>query len=757
MERFCSGAAVWPPAQSIERGTVMVIRYASDTSPAAPGGWSPRVSAPGPFVGPSVGERISGAVLAGLVRLRRRLLPMICVAAIPLAGALMIQKLQPPRFETAATVFIDPNGGRPGRADAQADPAVLTMQLRLATSRAILQKAIETEKLVQDSSLFTRPTGLAALAQTALSLVKGSAAAPVEDRPAAILRMMSENIVARRADGTNLVEIAAVASDAASAARLANAVAQTFVDEIVLTADKAQGSDRARLIARTDDLKARLREAETKLAQFRVQNGLEPAGARQGTGDQDLASQLAKARAATIDARSRSDQIQKLLAGGKDIEAIADLVRSPSIERLRIQYNEAAAQEASFRTSLGPKHPAYLEAAEQAREKRRLLLEGLRLAASGAKADAQAARDLEAALEKRLGVDASAVMPAAPPAQMRELEREVEIARLAYERQMRLVDTADGPDQSGIARIVARAAVPSQATDAAASGIWKMAGLAASVLALVVLLFGGKATKKPVSARMAKKKATKPVAAAVTQAAPDPADTGMVGPAPARDRRADTPPLAPEREPDMIAHELAERGEEFALQTILVTASMAGLDKTGAALDLARAAARLDVRVLLIEACEHDPALTGRYASGETAGVITLQGRDRVIVAAELAPGLRAWVIPSEGVRSVPANDTDLRRYPAIAGHFDLVIMDGPVMSGGLAERKLARAAQTVVVVVPGQASPSQGWIATQLGIAADSIRVIPAAASPAPVLMPEPQPERVARPMSVVRLQKCA
>ena len=768
----------------------MVIRYASQTEPSASDGWSPRPSAPNPFVQPSLAGQLSGAITAGLARFRRRLLPMLLLAALPLAGAFVFQKVMPPLYQTAATVFVDPNGGRPGRADVPADPAILATQLNLATSRTVLQKAIEAEKLVQDSTLFARPTGLAALTRTALSLVRGSAAATVEDRPAAILRMMSENIAARRAQGANLIEIVATAPEPATAARLANAVAQTFVDDIILTVDKAQGSERARLLARAEDLRTRLREAEAKLAQFRSQNGLEPAngGAGGRAADQDLPSQLARARTAAIDARTRSDQIQKLLAAGKDIEAIADLVRSPSIERLRIQYNEAVAQEASFRTSLGPRHPAYLEAEQQAREKRRILLEGLRLAASGAKADMQAARDLEAALEKRLGVDAAAVAPSPPPAQMREIEREVELARLAYERQMRLVETADGADQPGIARLVARASVPLQPAEQQNAWIWKIAASAAGLLALLALLVGGRRARQPAGKKIRTGK-TKPEKIRTrsfwtgksgagkgaqdeisTPAghAPDlspamAAEVAMVRPAPgARERRVmpdASVPAAPVADTarDTIAHELAERGEEFALQTILVTASSPGLDKTAAAIDLARAAALLDVRVLLIEASEHDPALTGRFASGELSGVIALQGRDRVVVAAELAPGVRAWVIPAEGVRAVPANDVPLHRYTAIAGNFDLVIMDGPVMSGGLAERKLARTAQTIVVVVPESAQPGAGWVAGQLGVAVDSVRLIPVAFAPQPEVMMPPPERTAARPMSVVRLQKCA
>lgn len=733
----------------------MVIRYASDGPSPEAGSWNKRLNAPGPG-GPPLAERVKALAGRGVSRLRRRLLPMLIVGAIPFAAALAYLKILPPVYTTAASVFVDPNNGRPGRADAPADTAVLAAHARIATSRPILQKAIERDKLTEDSALFIKPTGVAALADVVLSMIRGKAGQPVEDRASAILRLMSENISAQRSGDANLIEITAMASDAGTAAKMANAVAQTFVDELIATADKASGSDRARLLVKADELKARLKDTEARLSLFRAQNGIDT-GTRGG--DQDLAGQLARARAASLDAKTKSDQIQKLIAAGKDIEAIADLVRSPSIERLRIQYNEAAAQEANFKTSLGPRHPAYLESAEQAREKRRLLLEGLRLAASAVRADWQAAREVELALEKKLGVDAGAVVAAGQPApaQLRELEREVELARLAYDRQMRMLDAADGSMQSAIARVVARAAAPSAAVSTSGGRVWKLAGLASALLALLVLATGRSnghraPVKKP-------GRTAKPPAASAPVTRPD---IPMVRRRPAVTETVVPPEEVPDeqtpnQQADTIAHEFADRGEEFALQVTLVTATTSSLDKTGTALRLALAAARLDVRVLMIDATEQEQGLTTRYAAGHATGIIALQGRDRLIVEAELEPGVRVSIAPHDAARAVPANDGSLPRLTSIAGHFDLVIMDGPILTGGLAERKLARTAQSIVVVTTASAAVDQARLAGQLDVPKDSIRLIRAATShPAPT---QPSMPSVAepRPISVIRLKKCA
>lgn len=727
----------------------MVIRYASDPAPPHASVRRERVSAP-VFGEPARSAPILTAAGNMLSRLRRRLFPMLLIGAIPFAAALAWKNVQPPVYEAVASVFIDPNNGRPGRTDQTLDPVVLDAHLRTVTSRALLQKAIERDKLAEDSSLYLKPTGVAALAETVIGLIRGQKAPPAEDRAQAILRLMSEKVSAERSGEANLIAVRAIVHDAGTAARLANAVAQTFVDEVVSGADRAVGSDRARLMARADELRAKLREAETKLAQARVQFGLDPARA-----DQDLAGQLARARAAALEARTKSDQIQKLLAAGKDIEAIADLVRSPSIERLRIQYNEAAAQEANFRTSLGPRHPAYLEAAEQAREKRRLLMEGLRLAASAAKADMQAARDLELQLEKRLGADTNAAAQA-PPSQLRELEREAELARLAYDRQMRLVDGAEGGLAAAAARLVAKASVPAAPVSLAQTRLWGLASAVSGVLALLVLLTGGKkATPKaaPKKARGWRLGASNPAQAdpAPTVRRPagakvSPAESGTEQPLPEAESAAPAP-VDPTEE---IATEVTAREEEFALQVTLVTATAATPERNATALRLAAAAARREVRVLLIDANEEDRTLTQRFGANPALATVQFQRRRRLVVAAEIAPGITVSVVPHESDRASPANDTSLRHLSTLVGNYDLVIVDGPTMASSLAVRKLARAAQGVVVVATG-AECDVAKLAVRLDVMPEVVRVIRAAEGPAP------ETTAAARPMSIVRLQQCA
>jgi|GEM_PF-1280176 len=744
----------------------MVIRYANDPEPAS--ATLARHPAAPAAMAAGIGEQLGGLLAAAGARLRRRLPAMLVVGALPFAVGFAYLKVLPPLYTAEATVFVDPAGGRPGRADSPADQALVTALMRQATSRPVLQRAIEKDKLADDPAIYTRPTGMAALVSTLFDLARRPAADKPENRSEAILRMLGEQVAIAQAGEVNLLAISARAGEAGTAARLANSVAQAFVDEVVTNGEGALGAEKTRIDSRIGEARRRLADAETRLVEFRQRNGIDHPAAKPGA-EVDLAAQLTRARAATIDLKAKSDQIQKLLASGKDIEAIADLVRSPSIERLRIQYNEAVAQEANFRTSLGPRHPSYLEAAEQARERRRLLQEGLRLAASSVRADWQAARDQELALEKRVGADINAAPAAAepPPAQLRELERTVETARLALERAQRSQDSSDAVPGTALARIVARASEPTAPNGRASGQVWTTAATASLALSALVFAAGWprRRSKPALSLRGAASVPPPPLEVTGVAAAPAErprpsswaeaaakafAEAAAVDPVePLAEPAAPAAPAAPapDRPADRIAREFAERETNFALQMVLVTADEGVGHQVEVALSLANAAARLAVRVLLIDSDAGEAPLSRRCMNGAAVGILSLSGRDRLVLAVETAENHLVHLVPNEAIRPLAANDSGLRRLRGIAGHFDLVIVNAPATADVMTLRALARNAQSVVVASNGQSDLASA--AHRLGVAPANVRQVPEEPSSG---TPPPQ-----RPMAVVRMPKCA
>jgi succinoglycan biosynthesis transport protein ExoP len=733
----------------------MVIRYA----PTSPERAAVRPRAPQAGALP-LGLRVATIIQKCLAGLRRARLWIAVAFLLPLLAAVAWEALRTPVYRTSAAVSFELGGGRQG---APADPAVLAAQMRLAGSRTVLQRAIDREKLVEDESFLARPSGVMAVLKLAMNAVGLGGAAPTEDRAAAILRIVSGSVVATAGDGPNLIEIWASAESPAMAMRLANALAQSFVDELTATADQALGSERSRADRRADELKSRLREAERKLAQYRVQNGLDAAQSRVAGADQELSAQLARARLAASEARARYEQIQKATASGKEPDVVADLIRTPSLERLKTQYSEASAQEISFRSSLGPRHPAYLEVQQLLREKRRLLQEGLRLALTSARIEWQTARELEMSLEKRVGpVDLPAPQSQQAPMQLRELERDVELARSAYERHIRSVDASEPGGSTPAARLVAAAAQPLHPTSQGRRAIWG-AALAASfaLMALAALSgimreFAGLPRAPARAAVKPPRKAAEPAKASpasppVRQAAPTPAP----GASPRQKaepfktvRVASRPASPPEAlSIDHIADELARGVREFQLQTVFVTSY--GGAKSDAALALARAARQRQLRVLMIDADEEHAATSLAHGGGAASGWVRINGRVRPLIPVDGSTRGGVWLIPVES-RIGDVAPSAAAPLNGIAGHFDLVVIEGPRLAGALMERKLARAAQGVLLAVDGGEAPAVEPVCRALGVSPELLRVV---RSPAPATDPAPEP----RPRTVVRLRKAA
>lgn len=737
----------------------MVIRYAP-ARPAPPAGG--RMQAPPTYRGGDIlpfSIRILETITLAKARLRRRALPMMLAAALPLAGAVGFVWLQTPVYRTTATVFVDPQAGQPGRPATAADAAALSGQLRLATSRTVLQKAIEQGKLTESAGLKGPDGFLARLFGLALR-VAGQDSGATSGKTGDLVSVLARSAGASAGDGVNLIEISGKATDAGAAAAIANAVAQAFVDEIVASAEASSGSERARRERRGEDFKARLDTAEQALARFRAANGLEASAARLPAGASSAVSELARARLAASDARARYEQLQKLLSSGREPEVVADLARLPSLERLKAQYNDAAAQEISFRSSLGPRHPAYLEMQQQAREKKRLLQEGLRLALSAARIDWQTARDQEMAAEKQPGAEAATpAAPLPPPTRLRELERDVEIARAGFERSLRALGATESEGQGAAARIVAPAAAPLSPVSEGRMALFAGALTLSLLLAIATGLKRGARPPRPDAQRP-----ERPLRRTVQTVRPAPVDVSGPSPSQVNPRpKAPPPPVA--RMPaaaapslslhgiDALADELAQASGEFVLQTVLASAVAPGEAKSDAALALARAAQARQLRVLVIDADDSDGGLSDRFGGGAIAGTIPIQGRARPLLVAE-GGAQRICLVPCESKAPSPPDLATLPALTGIAGNFDLVIIDGPVLSGTLSERKLARAAQVVMLACPAAAMPGLTRISQLLGVSPEVLRVVQPMDTPANPLDAAPV---AGRPMGVVRLRKVA
>ena len=223
------------------------------------------------------------------------------------------------------------------------------------------------------------------------------------------------------------------------------------------------------LSGRLKELQERLRNAENALAIYKAQNNF--VGTQDTLiSDQQLSAsnqRLAAARALTLDAQAKYDQIEASRRAATDAGAIPEALQSPTIANLRAQYAEARKRYAELAGELGPLHPSLRQMREAGRRPAPHHQRRSRRFAQSAKNDLTRARDYEASLNKALDTQKrQSVQLSQASVRLRELERDVEASRDVYQsflKRSRETEEQESLNTSS-ARIIGEATVPQRRT-----------------------------------------------------------------------------------------------------------------------------------------------------------------------------------------------------------------------------------------------------------------------------------------------------
>lgn len=438
-----------------------------------PSAMAQRSMAFGAIVQPSgaAGSRpLRGADLMPL--LRRRKGWIIGTIAACLAAALILIALVPPRYTALTQILVEPtdlrlveNGVTQRNGPADASIAQVESQVQVLSSKNVLQRVVAQEKLAADPEFGGRGAGrLGGLGSLAEAMgIRGVPDAPADPAQVA-LEELQRRLFVRRSERTFVIDAAVASQDPAKAARIANAIAQAYLEEQRAARTEAARRATASLSGRLAELRDRVKGAEERANRFRAQNNLVAAGGRLVTEQQlnEVNAQLVLARSRAAEARARYEQLRRL-PRGTDPGAIVEAVQSPTVAALRSQYAEIARSEADTLAKLGPRHPQVTEVRAQIRNLLRLIDEEVERIRQAARNDYERARANEASLSRSFeGLKRGASDTNQALVQLRELEREVEAGRGVYEAF--LVRARETREQEGLditnARIISEAQPP---------------------------------------------------------------------------------------------------------------------------------------------------------------------------------------------------------------------------------------------------------------------------------------------------------
>src|SRR2546426_818755 len=290
--------------------------------------------------------------LKELVRIiKRRRTSILWTAAVPVVLTLAYGFLTTPLYTASTQLLIDPRDRRivnnevnPEVLGADGGIAVVESQLMIITSDTVLRRVITPEHLDVDPEFGGEPTDvLNVFLRRSLNAVGLNPDAVDRGHPELkALRQIKRRIGVKRSEKAFIADVYVTTESRDKSVRVADAVAQAYLDDQAEARAAASQRASGELGARLEALRNRVREAEDRVVQYKEQHNIITVG-NLLVNEQQLSEmniQLNNARARTAESRSRFEQIQRASEPGADPGAIAEAVQSQTIGQLRLHYAE---------------------------------------------------------------------------------------------------------------------------------------------------------------------------------------------------------------------------------------------------------------------------------------------------------------------------------------------------------------------------------------------------------------------------------
>ncbi len=407
---------------------------------------------------------------------RRGWLPIVAGTALGLVAALALLSLVSPKYKANVDLVVERGLKRYLQSSKLIDePAFddsdIWSQIRIISSESIILPVIRSLNLTSDPEFGGKDAGDANAAPTPTlsSRVKsflGSKPAPVvrsADPERVAFEALTRNLYVYRQDGPFVFGISYESKDPQKAAKIANAIAETYLSASVTAKINSTQTVNKLVQDRLAELKSQLNDAESALTQYKMANNLIGIKDKTISSEQldNLSTHLATARVEIAEGKARLSRYE---TSNDSATLVPD---NDLILRLRSQYLDLSSRAQEIESKVGKTH----EAAIKNQKKMEAInvairTEQKRLARSfGRDHEVTKARYTElASTAAEVLTEQSATSLA--QARMRELETAADTLRKLYNTTLqRFSETSKADAQpliSADARIITRAAPPSQ-------------------------------------------------------------------------------------------------------------------------------------------------------------------------------------------------------------------------------------------------------------------------------------------------------
>jgi uncharacterized protein involved in exopolysaccharide biosynthesis/Mrp family chromosome partitioning ATPase len=665
--------------------------------------------------------------LADLVRVSRMrwqtiLTVMLCTVAI----ALIVVTLWPSKYSATATVVLE--GRKNNITDLSAvlselptDPSSVQNQIQILQSRDLASAVVDRLDLTND------PEFNPALSPGLLDALLPAPGGTAHD---VVVTNFLKHMTVQAQGLSTAISITFSSKDAAKAARIADAIADTYIDQQVELKFQVSRQTTDWLTNRIHQLSQQVQAAESNVQAYKAEHGLTDAANGAPLINEQVSAintQLVQAKSDLAQKQAVASRIKMLVAQGHPAD-VAQIVSSPLIVQLREQEATAIQSESELAVKYGPKNPKLIAAQNQHRDLEQKIDQEVDRLSGSAQNDLAVTRaqvgslaaSLRNAEEQSTDENMARVKLAALQSNAASTRAEYEafITRLREAQDQDAVDNSD-------ARVISHADMPT-APSSPPRLLIVLASIPGGFLlgllwALMAERFGG-----PVTATTAVRPARDPL-----RGYPVLAEV----PRAASWRAADELIQYPNSPYSMAVTGLAQRAAYPASgarpRVIIVTCAQAGELKSALSVNLARAAARMGQRVIVVDGNLVSPMATQlmglRPPQSGFAEVVS--GAVPLSQAILRDPRSNAFVLSPATRPAHPAQLLSSPRIPELFNHLrygaDLIVVDAPALSQETAI--LASLADATLFVAPADMpSPAVSrWLDTLAAIRAPSVGIV--------------------------------
>ncbi len=337
-------------------------------------------------------------------------------------------------------------------------------QVAVLKSRDLALKVLKRLNLIETPEFDSLKSGLGPFRK--LKILLGFAPDPRKQTPEQrALEVWYKHLRVYSIPRTKIIIIEFSSSNPETAAAVANALAEAYVEQTRRSQLEQTGEARQWLKEQIEKLRKKVVDSEVAVERFRAEAGL-LRGAQSTLYSQrlsELNSQLVRAQAERSQAQARARAIREMLKSGS-VETSAEVLRSPLIQRLREQQVRLQRRLAELSTVYLDNHPKVRAVRRELNDLDRQLRAEARKVAASLEQQAKIAAEREAELRAALGrLKEKASDASVNEVKLRELEREAKANRALLESFLARYTDATARDEAaalpGMARIISRADV----------------------------------------------------------------------------------------------------------------------------------------------------------------------------------------------------------------------------------------------------------------------------------------------------------